>query len=245
MILFFQLYHGKKTVKEFTMKKDFMLRLVIFAFLASALGALYYLGIGKYLNFDYIKSHQHAIQQFIDTHYTTAAILYSSLYAALVFFMISLTLVITMIAGFFFGTLPATIFSMIGAVVGGTLSLLTVRYLLGNWLTARYHNAVETFKQKFKQHGASYLLSLQFFPLTPSAIITIMAGLSDVSLTTYLWTTAVGILPITLICAFAGRQLATMNSVKEIISPSMLFALATLSVLALLPTIMGLFKKKS
>lgn len=218
-------------------------RVVIIVILSIFLGILYYAGIGKYLNFEYVKDHQRGIENFIANHYTTAASMYIILYASLIFFMIALTLVLTVIAGFFFGTLPATIFSLIGAVVGGTLSLLTIRYLLKGWLTMRYHKAVEIFKQKFKQHGASYLLSLQLFPLTPFPLINIMAGLSDVSLITYLWTTVVGILPVLSICAFAGKQFATINSVKDIFSAPIILALATLSLLALLPTLVGFIKK--
>jgi uncharacterized membrane protein YdjX (TVP38/TMEM64 family) len=239
-------YNEKYNIhKEIAMKKALKKRLLIIVTLLCLIALLYYIGIEKYLNFSYIKEHQQTIQNFIDHHYTTAAILYSCLYACLVFFMISLTLVLTIVAGYFFGTLQATLLSMIGALVGGTLSFLAIRYLLYGWLNGRYHKAVETFKEKFKQHGASYLLSLQFFPLTPSALINIMAGLSGVSFITYFWTTAIGILPITLLASFAGRQFATINTVRDIFSPSIIFALLALSALALLPTIVEFLKKKS
>jgi uncharacterized membrane protein YdjX (TVP38/TMEM64 family) len=217
--------------------------LILMGFILGFVLLLSYTNIRTYINLEYIRDHQRTLQQFVDRHYGMAAFLYCSLYACFVFFMISLTLLLTVIAGSFFGTIPTTILSIVGALVGGTLSLLTVRYLLSTWLQTRYKHAVELFKEKFKKHGVSYLLSLQFFPLTPIALINIMAGLSDISLTTFLWTTVVGILPVTLLGAFAGKQLATMSSVKDILSPPIMLALAALSLFTLAPTIIDYFKK--
>lgn len=221
--------------------KNFII--IITAFLFAVL-FIYYARMSNYLNFHYIKGHQQAIQNFITSHYRTAVLLYMSIFSAGIFFLLSLSLVLTVAGGFFFGIVPATVFSMASILLGGLASLLTIRYALSHWLAVRYQHAVEKFKYKFQKHGASYLLSLQFFPLTPLPLINIMAGLSDVSISTFLWTTALGALPMTLFCAFAGQQLATINSMKDVLSFPTLCALAILSVITLLPLLLQYVSSK-
>lgn len=197
----------------------------------------------NYLTLEYIQHHQEIIKNLINDHYSKACLIYIVLYATIVVCMLSCTLILTTYAGFLFGFIPGTVLSITGALVGCTLSFLAIRYLFHHWLTNRYHNALEKFSKKFKEHGVLYLLTLYFFPLTPYALITTLAALSDISLITFLWTTAVGIFPITTLCSFAGRKVATLSSIKDIVSLPMLLALITLSLLAIVPTLLKIEKK--
>jgi uncharacterized membrane protein YdjX (TVP38/TMEM64 family) len=52
---------------------------------------------------------------------------------------------------------------------------------------------------------------------------------------TYVAATALGIIPGSFVYAYAGRQLGTINSLKEIASPQVLGAFVLLGVLALAP----------
>jgi uncharacterized membrane protein YdjX (TVP38/TMEM64 family) len=54
--------------------------------------------------------------------------------------------------------------------------------------------------------------------------------------------TAIGIIPGSFVYAYAGRQLGTINSLKEIASPNVIGAFVLLGLLALLPM---LYKKLS
>jgi uncharacterized membrane protein YdjX (TVP38/TMEM64 family) len=59
---------------------------------------------------------------------------------------------------------------------------------------------------------------------------------------TYVAATALGIIPGSFVYAYAGRQLGTINSLKEIASPNVIIAFVLLGLLALVPT---LYKKLS
>ena len=60
-------------------------------------------------------------------------------------------------------------------------------------------------------------------------------GLTRISLGTYILATAIGIIPGTFVYAYAGRQLGTINSLKEVVSLNVLLALTLLGLFALLP----------
>ena len=103
------------------------------------------------------------------------------------------------------------------------------------------------------------MLFLRLSPLFPFWLVNIGAALAGVPLATFIWTTALGILPATFIIAFAGENLDRITAtsqaaletcrtaggvdchaslpLREIFSPSMLAALISGSLLALVPAL--------
>jgi uncharacterized membrane protein YdjX (TVP38/TMEM64 family) len=85
------------------------------------------------------------------------------------------------------------------------------------------------------------LLTLRLIPLFPFFLVNMLSGLTRVPIGTYVAATALGIIPGSFVFAYAGRQLGTINSLKEIVSPNVLFAFTLLGLLALVPV---LYKKR-
>jgi len=65
-----------------------------------------------------------------------------------------------------------------------------------------------------------------------------------VPIRTFIWVTVVGNIPLLFICSLAGRQLATIHSVHDILSPQVLLSFALLALLALLPIFFRRFKER-
>jgi len=56
-----------------------------------------------------------------------------------------------------------------------------------------------------KKHGGHlYLLTLRLMPVFPFFLINILTGLINIPLRTFIWTTSLGIIPGSLVYAFAG-----------------------------------------
>ena len=66
----------------------------------------------------------------------------------------------------------------------------------------------------------------------------------ETGLVTYVTATAIGIIPGSFVFAYAGRQLGTINSLKEIASPNVLIAFTLLGLLALVPIVYQKFGQK-
>ena len=62
-----------------------------------------------------------------------------------------------------------------------------------------------------------------------------VSGLTRVNVGTYMAATSLGIIPGSFVFAYAGRQLGTISSLKEIASPNVLLAFTLLGLLALVP----------
>ena len=68
--------------------------------------------------------------------------------------------------------------------------------------------------------------------------------MTRVRLGTYVLATALGIIPGSFVYAYAGRQLGTINSLKEIASPHVILAFTLLGLLALVPILYRRFADK-
>jgi uncharacterized membrane protein YdjX (TVP38/TMEM64 family) len=225
------------------MKLSTLTRLLGSIFLFIALAIFWEITLKHYITLEYIQQHLETLKNIINAHYWAACIIFVIFYATAIVCMLSVTLLLTALAGFLFGAGTGTLLSITGALIGSSISFLTIRYLVPGWLQEKYHTQLEKFTHKFKEHGVRYILMLYFFPFTPYAVITTAASLSHISFKTFLWTTAVGIFPITVLCSFAGKKFATISSIKEILSVPMLLLLGGLSLITLLPLFIDKTKK--
>jgi uncharacterized membrane protein YdjX (TVP38/TMEM64 family) len=80
-------------------------------------------------------------------------------------------------------------------------------------------------------------LSLRLIPIFPFFVINLLSGLTRIRLGSFVAATAIGIIPASFVYAYAGRQLGTINSLREIASPQVLLAFTLLGLLALFPTL--------
>ena len=144
-----------------------------------------------------------------------------------------------MVGGFLFGFLPCIVYASISATLGTTISFLVIRYVLGNVIRGKYAQKLDRFNEKIASHGtASYLLTMQLMGIIPYFVINVLAALTNVPTITFVWTTFVGSLPILGVYAFAGGQLYSVESVKDIFSPSIIALLVVLVLVALLPLLL-------
>ena len=114
--------------------------------------------------------------------------------------------------------------------------------LLRDWVEQKFGKWLEPLQQGFAKNAFSYLLTLRLIPLFPFFVVNLVSGLTRVSVGTYVAATALGIIPGSFVYAYAGRQLGTINSLKEIASPQVLGAFVLLGAFALAPI---LYKKLS
>ena len=140
---------------------------------------------------------------------------------------------------FFLGALYVNV----AATTGATLAFLFARYIAGQSLQAKYGDRLARFNEELESNGWSYLLTLRFIPIFPFFLINLFAGLTNIRLRTFVWTTSVGIFPGSLIYAYAGQQLGTISAVKDIFSTKVLLAFLLLATLAVFPVIYKKIRK--
>jgi uncharacterized membrane protein YdjX (TVP38/TMEM64 family) len=172
-------------------------------------------------------------------------VLFVGLYIAVTALSLPGATILTLAGGFLFGTLPATIFVNLGATVGATLAFLAARYVLRDWVERKFGRWLEPLQEGFAKNAFSYLMTLRLIPLFPFFAVNLVSGLTRMNVGTYAAATALGIIPGSFVYAYAGRQLGTLNSLREIASPHVLGAFVLLGVLALSPIVYRKLRTKS
>jgi uncharacterized membrane protein YdjX (TVP38/TMEM64 family) len=191
--------------------------------------------LGSALTFENLKAHREELLALVRGHSLASAAVFVAGYIVFTALSAPGAIWLSLAGGFLFGALPAALLIVISATIGASLSFLIARHLLGNRLQERYSAQLAAFNREMHRNGARYLLSLRLIPLFPFFLVNFLSGLTNVTLRTFLWTTAFGIIPGAAVFAYAGAQLGTISSPSEILSPRVLTAFAALAALALFP----------
>ena len=216
--------------------------LLLLLFIAAMI-ALRLSGVGEVLTLENLQRRRDELAAVVGERYALSIVLYILAYIAVVAFSIPGATVMTLAGGFVFGTLPTVLSVNAAATAGATLAFLSARYLLGASLQERYRQQLATFNDEIGRNGARYLLTLRLLPVFPFFLVNFLAGLTRVPLATFVWTTSLGIIPGSLVYAFAGRQLETVHSVGDILSTRLLLAFVSLALFMLAPAVIGRFRK--
>jgi uncharacterized membrane protein YdjX (TVP38/TMEM64 family) len=209
-----------------------------------ALGILLLLSYAaRFATLDMIKANKDYLLLLVEKHYWLSVICYIALYTTFTACSLPGATVLTVLGGFLFGVLRGAFYTVIGATCGATGAFLITRYIFRSYVQKRYNHRLAYFNQEFTQGGTYYLLALRLTPVIPFFLVNIFAAFTDVHIKTFIITTALGIIPGSLVYAFAGQQLNTVHSLRDIVSPGMLLLLFLLALLALVPVIISYLKK--
>lgn len=219
-------------------------RLILLALLIFLVILLYFLWFRDFLTFERLKAYRSDLYDFVRGHLVISIIVFIFIYIVVAGLSLPGSPVLTMAGAFVFGVLGAVVYVNIGATIGAVTAFSLSRYLVGDWVQARYKDKLTTFNRQVEQDGVYYLLTLRFMPLFPFTWINLFSGLTKMRLFIFLWTTSLGILPGTVVNAYAGSQLGRINSPGELFSYRVLIAFFLLGVFALMPVIVKRLRKK-
>ncbi|MDN5943171.1 MAG: TVP38/TMEM64 family protein [Nitrospira sp.] len=207
-----------------------------------AVAAFFYFDLGRFLSLQSLKDNRDYLLSFTETHAAAAAALFVLIYVAVTGLSLPGAVILTLAGGFLFGFVWGTLFVNLGATTGATLAFLASRYLLRDWVERKFGKWLGPVQQGFTNNAFSYLLTLRLIPLFPFFVVNLVSGLTRMNVGAYVAATALGIIPGSFVYAYAGRQLGTINSLKDIASPGVIGAFVLLGLLALVPS---LYKKWS
>jgi uncharacterized membrane protein YdjX (TVP38/TMEM64 family) len=219
-------------------------KVVIAVGIALAVAAFFYFDLGRFLSLTALKENRDSLLAFTDANFAAAVGIFIVAYAIVTGLSLPGAVILTLGGGFLFGATLATLFVNLGATTGATLAFLTARYLFRDTVEQKFGKWLGPFQEGFAKNAFSYLLTLRLIPLFPFFVVNLVSGLTRVNVGTYVAATAIGIIPGSFVYAYAGRQLGTINSLKEIASPNVIGAFVLLGLLALVPVVYKRFAAK-
>lgn len=219
-------------------------KIVLAVVIALAIAAFFYFDLGRFLSLAVLKENRDKLLAFTQAHYATSAALFIASYIAVTGLSLPGAVILTLAGGFLFGGLFGTLFVNLGATTGATLAFLVARYLLRDAVEQKFGRWLGPLQEGFAKNAFSYLMTLRLIPLFPFFVVNLVSGLTRVSVGTYVAATALGIIPGSFVYAYAGQQLGSINSLKEIASPNVIAAFVLLGLLALVPIVYKKFSGK-
>ena len=196
-----------------------------------------FLGVnfGQYLTLENAKAQQEALNSFIDQNFIYAAATYFFAYIAITAFSIPGAAVVTLLGAALFGFWTSLLLVSFASTIGATIAFLSSRYLLREWVQSKFGSKLSAINQGVEKDGAFYLFSLRLIPVFPFFLINLLMGLTPMTIARFYLTSQIGMLPGTAVYLNAGTQLATIDSLSGIVSPTVL---ASFALLGLFPIIL-------
>ena len=118
--------------------------------------------------------------------------------------------------------------------LGATLAFLLSRYLFRDFFQDQYSQKLKILNKGIEKEGAFYLFSLRMIPVFPFFMVNAIMGLTLIKTRIFYFASQAGMLLPTIIYVNAGSQIARINSVGDVLSPSVFLSFTLLGVFPLI-----------
>ncbi|ANB52105.1 pyridine nucleotide-disulfide oxidoreductase [Aeromonas veronii] len=206
-------------------------RLLLALVMGGLIGTFFTLDLGRYLTLGALQAQQAALAQWVDSHFVSASLLFVLIYVLSTALSLPGASLLTLGGSAVFGVAWGLLLVSFASSIGATLAFLSARFLLRDWVTARFGDKLTTFHSGMAKEGAFYLLSLRLIPVFPFFLVNLLMGLTPIRVSTYYWVSQLGMLPGTFVYVLAGSELGQLTSTGNILSPGLMMALTLLGLM--------------
>ena len=186
------------------------------------------LGLERYFSLSYLKTSQESFATLYSQNQAIVIGVYMLIYIVVTALSLPGAAVLTLAGGALFGFVVGTVVVSFASTIGATLACLVSRFLFREWVQKKFGDKLQSINKGIQDEGAFYLFTLRLIPLFPFFVINLVMGLTKMSLVTFYWVSQVGMLAGTMVYINAGKELAKIDSLSGILSPSLLISFAVL-----------------
>lgn len=191
---------------------------------------------GKYLNIREIYKNKEALISQVQSRYLLSTILYIFLYIIVVALSIPGATILSILGGFFFGAIIATVYINVGATLGAFIVFIAARFFIGDLIQRKYGKKFIKFNKELDENGKNYLITLRLIPVFPFFLINLFAGVTKIKSLTFLWTTSLGIIPGSFAFAYSGYAVSKLGA-EPGVPKKLIIAFLLLALLSIIPVV--------
>lgn len=210
-----------------------MQRWILLGVIALALIVFFLFDLGDALTLSNLKAQQDNLAAFRASQPLLLAAGYFVIYVVVTALSLPGATIMTLAGGAIFGFTQGLLLVSFASSIGATLAFLVARFLLHDWVQQRFGDRIAPVNRGIEKDGAFYLFSLRLVPLFPFFMINLVMGLTPLKAWTFYWVSQVGMLAGTAVYVNAGTQLAQLDSLGGILSPTLLASFALLGLFPL------------
>ena len=211
---------------------------------------IYFSDLKDKLTFDTIHIYRDTWKAYTSSHPFISALIFIATLTLSVCFIIPDSIPLGILAGFLFPLPLAILYITFAETLGAYLFFEAIRIAFIPPLHRRKKSFIWKLEERVQKNQISYLLFFRFTHLMPFWIINTAAACFEIKRWTFIWTAAVGMLPFAYAVAQGGSALDTFFennaefSLNAIFNDKVKPALLGLGILAIMPIILKIFKKK-
>ena len=209
-------------------------RLILLLVIAAGIAAFFLLDLGDYLTLETLKARRAELAQLLDERPVLLIIGFFLFYVAVTSLSLPGAAIMTLAAGAIFGLVLGTAIVSLASTIGASLAFLSSRYLLRDWVKAKFGKRIEAIDRGIARDGPFYLFTLRLIPIFPFFLVNLAMGLTAMRLIPFFLTSMVGMLAGTILYVNAGTQLASIESSRDIFSPGLIGSFVLLGLFPLL-----------
>ncbi len=209
-------------------------KVLVIVSIAVLVGLFFALDLHRHLTLAELKEKQEVLQSYLLEHRLLTFGGYFLLYVAVAALSLPGAAVMTLAGGALFGFWWALLIVSFASSIGATLAFLVSRFLLRDWVQARFGDRLKAVHEGIAREGALYLFSLRLVPIFPFFVINLVFGLTKMPVRTFYWVSQVGMLAGTAVYVNAGTQLGRIDSLSGILSPGLLLSFVLLGLFPLI-----------
>jgi uncharacterized membrane protein YdjX (TVP38/TMEM64 family) len=215
------------------MRKNFYTKLLLVLLLGAAIMAFFVLDAGRFFTLEYVQSQRQSFVNFYAEHQILTIAMYFAIYVIVTALSLPGAAIMTLAGGGVFGLLIGTVVVSFASTIGATLAFLVSRFLLREYVQQRFAEKLGAVNRGIDKEGAFYLFTMRLIPIFPFFVINLVMGLTPIKTLQFFFVSQIGMLAGTIVYVNAGSQLASIDSVGDILSPSLLLSFALLGVFPL------------
>ena len=209
-------------------------RLAVIVVFVALIVAFLWFDLARYFNLEYLKSRQADIDAFYRDHPLAMLAGYFLIYVAITGLSLPGAAIMTLAGGAVFGLLWGTVLVSFASTIGATIAFIVSRYILRDGIQRRYGDRLKAINEGIERDGAFYLFTLRLVPAFPFFVINLVMGLTPMRTLMFALVSQLGMLPGTIVYVNAGTQLARIESLQGILSPTLIGSFVLLGVFPLI-----------
>jgi uncharacterized membrane protein YdjX (TVP38/TMEM64 family) len=209
-------------------------KLALVLVVLTGMGLFFGLDLGRFFGLKFIQDSLGTLVAARAAHPVQASLLFVVVYVGVTALSLPGAAILTLAGGALFGLVWGTLLVSVASTLGATLAMVTARYLLRDLVQARFGHRLTTLNQGIARDGAFYLFTLRLIPAMPFFVLNLLAGLTHMKIWTFAWVSQLGMLAATLVFVNAGTEIARIDSLASILSPSLIGSFVLLGLLPLM-----------
>lgn len=216
------------------MRKMLNTKVLIALLIGILVAAFFLLDAGRFFTLEYAQAQRESFLQFYAEHQLLTIALYFMIYVIVTALSLPGAAIMTLVGGGVFGLLIGTVVVSFASTIGATLAFLVSRFLLHDYVQTKFGERLQAINRGIEKEGAFYLFTLRLIPIFPFFVINLVMGLTPLKTRQFFFVSQIGMLAGTIVYVNAGSQLASIQSMGDILSPSLLLSFALLGLFPLL-----------